>query len=286
MGVTQSNLHRPADASSASEGQAAVSDESAADKRSHLSRSAAPAPAISVVLPAYNEQQMIGRTFAAVMDFARRHRVYEFIFVDDGSTDQTAAILRKLIAKSESDQIRLVSLKQNMGKGGAMKRGFEDARGKLVIFTDGDLAYSLDHLPRMAGQLDEFDMVIGSRQLDQADHQNNRRPLARTVLGEGFNSLARFIMGLPYRDTQAGLKGFRREAASLLFPRTRVMRYCTDVELLFLAHKLGLRVGEMPARVDPSHAAKPTSMNLFGDPPRMFADMMRIRWNSVRGRYD
>lgn len=243
-------------------------------------------PAVSVVLPAYNEQRTIKRTFAAVLAFAQSHHDYEFLFVDDGSTDDTASLLREQITASKSEQVRLLPLEQNHGKGGAMKRGFDHTRGKLVIFTDGDLAYSLDHLPPMVAKLADYDVVIGSRQLDHADQQNNRRSLARTVLGEGFNSLVRLIMGLPYRDTQAGLKGFRRDAAVQLFPLSRVMRYCTDVELLFLARKRGLTVGEMAVRVDPSHAGKPTSMNLLSDPARMFADMMRIHWNSLRGRYD
>src|SRR5699024_9473583 len=109
------------------------------------------------------------------------------------------------------------------------------------------------------------------------------RSLARTVLGEGFNRLVRLIMHLPYRDTQAGLKGFSRRAAEQLFPHMRVFRYSTDVELLFMAHKRGLRIAQIPARVDPRHAGKGSSINLLGDPPQMFWDMMRIHLNSLRG---
>src|SRR5205823_11116955 len=126
--------------------------------------------------------------------------------------------------------------------------------GELVLFTDGDLAYSLDHLDQLVKALDRNDVAIGSRNLVQG--ATGHLSLRRRVLGWGFNRLARVIMDMPYSDTQAGLKGFRRDAAERIFAQSKVTDFTFDVELLYLAHRLGLSVGEVPARVSESHSAK------------------------------
>lgn len=243
----------------------------------------ASAPGVSVILPVFNEEKIINWVFDCVANFAERHLDYEFIFVDDGSSDNTPAILENRIKSLGKFSIHLIKMEENSGKGAAMKRGFGASRGDAVLFTDGDLAYSLDYLPVIQKALAGCDLVIASRRL--GGDSGGRKGAIRYVMGEGFNRAVRLIMRLPYKDTQAGLKGFSRRAAQQLFVRTRIDRYSTDVELLYLARKFKLSVEQIPAQVDQKHVSTQSSINLWKDPPCMFMDMLRIRWNSLQGRY-
>ncbi len=126
-------------------------------------------------------------------------------------------------------------------------------------------------------------MVIGSRSLVHRTEKNTK--LARQVLGWGFNRLARMILNLPYRDTQAGLKGFRRPVAQHLFSRQRIPDFSFDVELVFLARYFNYRITEVPAHVSEAHSYKISKVNLLRDPMKMFIDLVRIRVNSLRGLY-
>ncbi|MBL0928242.1 MAG: glycosyltransferase [Phycisphaerales bacterium] len=239
-------------------------------------------PVVSVVLPVYNETRIIERTFTEVAAFARAHPFFRFLFVDDGSKDDTAAQLRRLM-KSAPDNVAFHACPVNGGKGAAIRAGFARCDGDFILFTDGDLAYSLDHLPRLAEALRAADVAIGSRSLIPHEDRNVRLP--RKVLGWGFNRLARAIIGLPHKDTQAGLKGFRRDAARRIFERQRLADFSFDVELLFLAHRFGYRVAEIPAHVCEGHASLGSNVRLLRDPLRMFANLLRIRWAAARGVY-
>jgi glycosyltransferase involved in cell wall biosynthesis len=245
---------------------------------------AAVQPKITVILPVYNEEGLIASTYRDVLDFARAHPGYHFRFVDDGSRDQTAAILRRLIEESGADEVSLVSYPTNGGKGHAVRVGVEGSQDPLVCFTDGDLAYSLDHLPLVVAALAMYDVVIGSRALINEGQTNIR--LIRKLLGGGFNLLARVILNMKYRDTQAGLKGFRREAARQVFARQQLTDFSFDVELVYIARKRKLHVAEIPAHVSAHHSYKVSKVRLFRDPLRMFGALLRIRYNSFVGRYD
>ena len=241
-------------------------------------------PKITVILPVYNEAGLVASTYQAVLEFALRHPGYHFRFVDDGSTDQTAAILRRLIEESGGSHVSLLSYPRNGGKGHAVRVGIEHAQDELVCFTDGDLAYSLDHLPLVVAALAMYDVVIGSRALINEGQRNIR--FMRKLLGGGYNLLARLILNMKYRDTQAGLKGFRLAAARQVFAKQRLTDFSFDVELVFIARKLKLRIAEIPAHVSAEHSYKLSKVQLFRDPLRMFLALWRIRYNSLAGRYD
>lgn len=242
-------------------------------------------PAVSVVLPVYNEASVIERTLIKSQHWAATRRDHEFIFVDDGSTDATLDYLARRLSSHPQAQLRYVSSPNNGGKGAALRLGFAHCRGRHVILNDGDLAYSLDHLPVVAEALRHHAVVIGSRKLEAAGN-DNRPALLRRLLGEGFNRLSRFVMGLPYTDTQAGLKGFHYDAAADLFPRLRTTGYAVDIELLYLAQRFGLSIGQVPAQVSEAHQRVASSVNLWRDPLRMARDMMRIRMHDWMGKYD
>lgn len=240
---------------------------------------------VTVVLPLFNESGLIRATFAAVEAFALDHPDYAFIFVDDGSADGTADTVRALIAGSDlpESRVALLAYAPNRGKGHAVREGVAAAGSPLVLFTDGDLAYDLDHLPRLAAALEHADVAIGCRGLVARAERNTTVP--RRIMGWAFNRCARLVLALPHRDTQAGLKGFRADAARAIFSRQRLGGFAFDVELVYLARRLGLRVAEIPARVSESHSYKRSKVDLLRDPARMFAALLRVRLADLRGHY-
>lgn len=247
---------------------------------------------VCVLMPLHNEESVVARAIDAAVAFAETHQDYSFVFVDDASTDATARIAHERLAAYRgrwgkgsdlSHHVRMRTLSRNRGKCGAVRAAMKRADSDLLCYIDGDLAYSLDHLIPLVKALETHDVAIGSRSLVPASE--SRPGFLRRVLGESFNRMVRFILGLPYKDTQAGLKGFRMEAARRLFAAQRLRSFAFDAELLYLARKFGMRVAEIPARVSPEHAAVPSSVSLFRDPMRMLGAILSVRINDLRGKY-
>jgi len=237
----------------------------------------------SIILPIYNEQACIEHTFRAVLEYADTHPTYDFIFVNDGSTDQTAALLEAQIRSCKCDRVFLISYPHRGGKGYAVRRGVEIAGGDFVCFLDGDLAYSLDHLDLLISKLEWFEVVIGSRGLSSNQQEIQ---LLRRLAGKIFNLLSRRILNLQYLDMQAGLKGFQKRAAQRLFGLQRLAGFSFDVELIYLAKKYGYAIAEIPAQVSSKHSHKQSKVNLLLDSLKMLKDLLRIRLNDWVGRYD
>lgn len=242
---------------------------------------------VSVILPVYNEQAFIQRTFKAILQYLPSHPNVTFIFVNDGSSDRTKAMLYNAIQATKTRQIQLLSYFPNAGKGYAIQKGIEYANSDLVCYIDSDLAYSLDHLDLMIHRLKTYDIVIGCRCFTRRLTQGNSQGLqwSRKLAGKAFNLLCRWILNLPYRDTQAGLKGFRREVAQTLFAQQTLSRFSFDVELIYLAKKRGYSIGEIPAKVCHRHQKKNSKVNLLQDSIQMLIDLLKIRWNDQLGRY-
>ena len=236
-----------------------------------------------VVLPVFNETKVIHKTIDAVLHAARGDSGIAFVFVDDGSTDGTPDRIETAIGVSGLNNVQLRRNTRNRGKASVVRDAVLQTNAPFVCFTDGDLAYSLDHVPQIEAALRSADVVIGSRSLVHRDERNVK--LARRVLGWGFNKLARLALWLPYRDTQAGLKGFRRDAAISVFSRQQLTDFSFDVELVFIARRRGLKIAQIPARVSEDHAAKATKVDLIRDPLRMLRGVAVIRLNAWLGRY-
>ena len=234
-----------------------------------------------MILPVHNERARIERSLALVTAFASTHPDHHFAFVDDGSTDGTPVRIRAHLEAAQLPNVELLAYRPRRGKGHAIRVGVEHARAALVCFTDGDLPYSLDHLGRLVAALGAHDLVIGRR-----DPTERILSHPRWVMGRCFNRLARLALGLSHSDTQAGLKGFRRDVARTLFARQRVSGFGFDVEVLYLARRLGYRVGEIPARVSPTHSYAASQVDLVRDPLRMCRDLLTIRWRGVLGGYE
>src|SRR5580692_4448208 len=237
---------------------------------------------LSIVIPAYNEDQRLPKTLDRIFAYlqARPYRA-EIIVVDDGSSDRTSEIVRA--SREKYPGLRLVTNGGNRGKGFSVRHGMLEARGEIALFTDADLSTPIEEADKLLAALRErgYDAAIGSRAMDRSlieVHQS----VIREQAGIFFNRLVRWIMGIEFSDTQCGFKAFRLERTRIIFEQQRVERFGFDPEILFLAARHGLRVAEIHVRW--SHDAA-TKVNVAGDGIQMFLDLLWIRWNALLGHY-
>jgi glycosyltransferase involved in cell wall biosynthesis len=246
------------------------------DRRS----TAAPAPtgtALSLVFPCYNEAERLPQTLAAYLaELPRQPGAVEVLVVDDGSTDQTFAVAQAIAA--QDDRVRIIRSQPNHGKGFGVRTGVLEANGALIVFTDADGSYGPGEVARVTAALADAPVAIGSRPAGWATG-----PPARRLASRLFNRAIQALLGLPFGDTQCGLKGFRRYAARELFGRARVDGFAFDVEVLFLARRLGLAVSEVPVRAEVRDGSK---VQLAVDALGMLGDVLRVRRWAVSGGYD
>ncbi len=240
-------------------------------------------PKVSVILPIYNEDKSAGYVFDSVLNFSRKNPNYDFIFVNDGSTDFTKKILQDRLIESKPRKIKLISVSPNMGKGHAVRKGVEKAEGDHICFTDGDLAYPLSYLKEFSKRLEKDDVVIGWR-APFAENLRNMRAI-RKIAGKTFNFLSRKLLGLNYPDMQAGIKGFRKKAAKHLFSINKVNGWSFDTEIIYLAKKKGYRISELPVKVSESNLEVKSQVKLMRDSLRMFFSLLKIRINDLSGEY-
>jgi glycosyltransferase involved in cell wall biosynthesis len=233
--------------------------------------------ALSLVFPCYNEAERLPKTLAAYLAaLPRQPGAVEFLVVDDGSTDQTFAVAQAVAA--QDDRVRVIRSQSNHGKGHGVRTGVLQANGALILFTDADGSYGPGEVARVAAALADAPVAIGSRPAGWATG-----PPARRLASRLFNRAIQALLGLPFGDTQCGLKGFRRHAALELFGRARLDGFAFDVEVLFLARRLGLAVNEVPVRAEVRDGSK---VQLVVDALGMLGDVLRVRRWAVSGGYD
>ena len=237
---------------------------------------------ISVIVPVYNEEDEIKKVVEKIREFSMENPRFGFVFVNDGSSDKTLDLLRKYVGETDS-RIKIVSYSKNRGKGYAIRRGVEFLDSDFICFIDGDLAYSLEHLFALENKLTRYDIAIGHRGLGEKNRDNMK--FVRVVFGKAFNLFSRTILGLKFRDMQAGLKGFRKKAVKRIFGLQKIDGFAFDVEVVYLAKKNGFSVGEIPARVSREHLKKKSQVKLIKDSIRMFISLMIIKFNDLTGKY-
>ncbi|OGJ15884.1 hypothetical protein A3K73_01840 [Candidatus Pacearchaeota archaeon RBG_13_36_9] len=235
---------------------------------------------MTVILPVYNEEKNLNGSLLKVISFSKQNPEYEFLFVDDGSTDNTKQILKNL---KNNKKVFYISYFPNVGKGYAVKKGVEFAKGEYVAFTDGDLAYSLNHLNLLKKELLSYEVIIGCR--DLLKENKKTVSLRRKIIGKSFNFLIRGFLKMPFKDTQAGLKGFRNKIAKELFRNQKINGWAFDVELIYKAIKKGYKITQIPAKVSESHIKKRTKVKLLKDSAKMFFSLIKIKSADLLGKY-
>jgi dolichyl-phosphate beta-glucosyltransferase len=238
-------------------------------------------PKYSIVIPAYNERARIIATLKSVVETVRAHQwSAEVIVVNDGSTDETAHLVRDFALSAP--EVQLMNNPRNSGKGYSVRSGILHALGEIVMFTDADLSAPINEAERLFEAIAQgADIAIGSRWL-ATSRQTHRQPLYRQVFGRLFNALTRAVMRLPYADTQCGFKAFTRSAAQTIFQLQTIERWGFDPEILFIARKRGYRVTEVP--VSWAHDAR-SRISYLRDGLQMLKELAIVRWNALMGRY-
>ncbi len=238
------------------------------------------APDISIIIPSYNEELRLPSTLERIAAYIQAcGRETEVLIVDDGSKDRTAVVAASF--RSKIPLLRVISNGVNRGKGYSVRRGIQEARGRIALFTDADLSAPIEEAGKLIDALETNDLAIGSRAMDRSlisVHESRFREFAGII----FNKIVRIILWLPFVDTQCGFKAFRRERCGVIFEQQRIERFGFDPELLYLARHHGLRAVEIPVRWGHSPTTK---VNMLRDSIQMFLDVFTIRWNALTGRY-
>jgi dolichyl-phosphate beta-glucosyltransferase len=247
-------------------------------------------PFLSIVIPAYNEQDRIAPCLAEVGTWtATLPYPTEVILVDDGSTDATVATARAV--RETCPQLRIIEV-PHRGKANAVLAGLEASEGRYAGFCDVDLATPLSTWDEcLAAFEDGADVAIASR--EGLDATRIGEPGYRHVMGRAFNLVIRALLLPGIHDTQCGFKFFTREALDLILPRCRLYRDATevsrprvtafDVELLAIARRQDLRIAIIP--VTWQYGAH-TKVNPLTDTLQNLGDVLKVRWNASRGHYD
>ena len=247
--------------------------------------------ALSLVIPAYDEAARLPATLSRVARFLDEptRAPAEVVLVDDGSNDATLEIFRRFAAGRDDAQ---VVANAHRGKAFAVRAGMLAARGAVVFFSDADLSTPLEESRRLLRAIDAgAGVAIGSR--EGTGSRRVDEPLHRHLMGRCFNFVVQFLLVPGIRDTQCGFKMFRADAARAIFTRLRrygadapivqgAMVTAFDVEVLFLARKLGFSIAEVP--VFWKHALG-SKVRPFVDSLRMARDVVLVRWNDARGKY-
>ena len=203
---------------------------------------------ISVLMPAFNEGRHIYQNLRETAKvIGKIHPDYEIVAIDDGSSDDTRSEIER--AARENGRILPVILPENRGKGWALRKGFARSRGRWVFFLDSDLdIHPRQFLSLLRVQKETAaDVVIGSKRHPDSTLSY---PLSRRIISAGYFFLVKALFGLPLRDTQTGIKLFRREVLEATFPRILVKQYAFDLEILVNAHSLGFAIAEAPVVVE------------------------------------
>jgi glycosyltransferase involved in cell wall biosynthesis len=247
-------------------------------------------PVLSIVVPAYNEQQRLPDTLEQITAYLDRQPYRsEVIVVDDGSTDATAGLVERMAVQRPN--LRLLRL-EHRGKGFAVRAGALAAHGEYVLLCDADLAVPIEEWERLHSALTNgYDLAIGSR--EGLGARRLGEPWYRHLMGRVFNLIVRVVAVGGIQDTQCGFKALRQTVAHDLFQRVRIYGEdappvqgaavtAYDVELLFLARRRGYRTAEIPV---PWRYGTETKVNPIRDSWRNLGDVLTVRWYALRGKY-
>lgn len=240
-------------------------------------------PELSVIVPAYNEEQLIVHTLDGLQSYMKtRPESYEIVVVDDGSRDRTVACVQNWNEVNPVD-MQLLLNEGNKGKGFSVRRGVLASRGEYVFFIDADLPYELHAIDGFLDALrNGFDLAVGSRVLPGSEVKGV--PAIRYLAGQVFSWLERFVLATGTADTQCGFKGFTSAAAKDIFRRLTIDGFGFDVELFFVAQKYKYRIQPVAVKMIDRH--RESRVRLFSDSVEMLLNLFTVRWQDWQGKYN
>lgn len=241
---------------------------------------------ISFVIPVYNEQKRIGKTFKALsrVKLPGGLKLSEVIFVNDGSNDQTKAKINRFRIKNKKiTNIKLVSYKDNMGKGYAVRTGILSSNADYTLFFDADMSTPLSELSKFTALMEkDADVMFGTRKNGKSTVVKHQ-PLYREVMGKGFTLITKTALGLKVTDFTCGFKVFSRRASRQIFSKAFINGWGYDAEIAFLAKKNRFEIFEKPVVWTNDERTK---VKLYKAVPQTLIDLLRIHLaHSIRGEF-
>lgn len=237
-------------------------------------------PYLSVIIPAYKEDQRIGKTLLSLdAYFSRQNYTYEIIVINDGSPDKTAEVVKSYQEKVKN--LKLLDNKKNHGKGFVTRQGMLEAKGEYRIYIDADNAISMKQIENFWPWLKKgYDIIIGSIEVEGAKIEEHAA-WYRRALGRWAKYLIRALTIWEIHDTQRAFKLFPAEAAREIFSRQTIERWGFDIEILVLAKKLGYKIKELPVTwINPGE-----SKVSLGSYFNTLHELFKIKWNLIIGKY-
>lgn len=245
---------------------------------------------LSVVIPCYNESENLKRgVLQEVYDFLEKQNfTWEVIVSDDGSTDDSREIVKNQIKDKKG--FRLVE-NPHGGKPSAVWGGIEKSSGEYVLFTDMDQSAPIKEVLKLMPFFEDYELVIGSRGTERENFS-----ILRKAGSNVFRLFRRSLMLRNINDTQCGFKAFKTDVAKKIFPMLQFFRKekvikgwrvtSFDVELLFIAEKLGYRIKEVPVEWKDRDIAKGKKKSYFKESKEMLLQILRVKVNDLRGLYN
>jgi len=245
------------------------------------------AVSLSLMVPIHHCEGSLERLLAELHRFLGESQVAtEVVLVDDHGTDPRAAEQLRRFALQPN--VRLLRNDRNRGKGYSVARGMLEARGAFRVFTDADLAYPLEEVWKIVSRLENgADVAIACRVHPESQYTMSARYIryiyTRHVMSRVFNKMVRMTLIPGVLDTQAGLKGYTAAAACEVFSRVRIAGFGFDLECLYVARRMGMKIDQVPVRF--RYNDEPTTVHFARDVSTMAADLARIRWRGWTGEY-
>lgn len=228
---------------------------------------------LSLIIPAYNEEKRIKKTLEDYVNFLSKKlkKDFEILVIINNSTDNTLKIVQQLSKKYP--QIKYINYPQKLGKGGALIKGFNIAKGDLIGFVDADCSTPPRAFYELVEKIKGYDGIIGSRWVKGAKI-TLRQPISRRIASRGFNLMVRTLLGINIKDTQCGNKVFRKEAIKKITPGLGITMWAFDIDLLYLMKKHKYKILEIPTEW---HDVAQSKLDLKRTIPEMFLSLMRLR---------
>ncbi len=233
----------------------------------------------SIIIPAFNEEFRIEKSVEKIFS-TLKGASYELILIDDGSSDNTWKILTQI--KNSYSDIKIIKLKENRGKGFAIKTGFQNADGKYILMTDADLSTPIETLFELETNLNKYDVLIGSRIIN-SEKTVSHGPISRKILRKISRIIRKILFNIDINDTQCGFKIFRNQVAKEIAHKMTIDRYGADLEKIIIAKKLGYKIKEIPVSwiFDGEHS----KIHLFKDSYKTLKEWLKIKLNLLFHKY-
>lgn len=230
---------------------------------------------ISIVIPAYNQADVLEKSVKNLTRLLRRCKYsYEILIVEDGSTDGTYEIAKKL--ESKNSRIKVLHSEKRRGKGGALKYAFSKSRGDVLIFNDADLSAQISSLPDFVKKIEHgCDICIGCRFLASSQLE---RSFSRNIASRSYNLLAKLLFNTKIIDLQCGFKAFKKEVLPVILS-AKNNGWAWDTEVLLLAEKRKLKICQIPIVWKQDKKSK---VSLFKDSPKFFVDLIKLKYDFSR----